>query len=543
MHSPISPVFLSPGNHSNLIKELQSDPLTFTKSQVWVMPLDYVSFLPLRLDSNIFFYDRTSTGFTVYESYAINGGNPITSELFKWPEVEPKRIEPFNLLVRRTLQGAILNVAWHGSTKEFAGTNADILKDLQAKLNFVVQIVPAKDRSWGGKSKNGTWNGLVGMLNEKLIDMTCGRPTSGMMVTEERQAVVDYLWSFEQITYTLLTTQASKPKLDAWGYIDIFSGVIWLLIFFFLIVGAFYFSLTSHEAIHQGIALMLRLYLQMSYKVNTSRVSSKILILVAALCLKMVFIYYTSSLKAIMTSETRQIDIKSLSDAEKQGYKVITPPRGYYAYDIFVKAPKDSIFRRLHENKVHEVVPLGENDRHGVALKRIYEDPKALYYAYQRKEWERRGIVALDINEEVPVFKAIALQKDSEFFTIFNHQILMMIESGKIERLVLKWAGKYDNMYGMEEPVQLGGEHVLLPFNAIALGIVISILLMLTEWLVWRSLPRSARTWEIQNRPISGNKIEQILYEKDKRIENLKKEKAALEAKVRALMIEKINEI
>ena len=119
----------------------------------------------------------------------------------------------------------------------------------------------------------------------------------------------------------------------------------------------------------------------------------------------------------------------------------------------------------------------------------------------------------------------------------------MMTESGKIERLVLKWTGNYDNMYAMEEPVQLGGEHVLLPFNAIALGIVISILLMLTEWLVWRSLPRSASSWEIQNRPISGNKIEQLLYEKDKRIENLKKEKAALEAKVRALMIEKINEI
>ena len=120
--------------------------------------------------------------------------------------------------------------------------------------------------------------------------MACGRPTSGMMVTEERQAVVDYLWSFEQITYTLLTAQASKPKLDAWGYIDIFSGVTWLLIFSFLIVGAFYFSLSSHEAIHQGIALMLRLYLQMSYKVTTIRVSSKILMLVAALCLKMVFI-------------------------------------------------------------------------------------------------------------------------------------------------------------------------------------------------------------------------------------------------------------
>ena len=542
-HSPVSPVFLSNRNHSRLMKEMQSNLLAFTKSQVWVMPLEYVSMLPLRLDSNIFFYERTTTGFIVYEGYAINGGNPITSELFGWPEVEPKRIGPLNLLVRRTLKGAILKVAWHGSTKAFVGRNVDILKDLQSKLNFVAQIVPAKDRSWGSKSNNGTWNGLVGMLNEKLIDMTLGGTDTTMMVTEERQSVVDYLWSFEQITSTLLTAQPSKPKLDAWGYIDIFPGGTWLLIGSFLILGAFCFSLSSHEAIHQGTALMLRLYLQMPYGITTNIVSSKILMLVAALCLKMIFIYYTSSLKAIMTSETRQINIKSLSDAEKQGYKVLTLPHGNYAYDIFVKAPKDSIFRRLHENKVHEVVPLGENDGHGGALKRLNEDPKALYYAYQRKSFERMGIVALDINEEVPVFKAIALQKDSEFFTIFNYHIRSMIESGKIKRLILKWAGKYDNMYGMEEAVQLGGEHVLLPFIAFALGIVIAILLMLTELLVWRSLPRSASTREIHNISISENNIEQVLYDNEKRIENLVKEKAALEAKVKALMMERINEM
>ena len=153
------------------------------------------------------------------------------------------------------------------------------------------------------------------------------------------------------------------------------------------------------------------------------------------------------------------------------------------------------------------------------------------------------GIVALDINEEVPVFKAIALQKDSEFFTIFNYHIRSMIESGKIKRLILKWAGKYDNMYGMEEAVQLGGEHVLLPFIAFALGIVIAILLMLTELLVWRSLPRSASTREIHNISISENNIEQVLYDNEKRIENLVKEKAALEAKVKALMMERINEM
>ena len=69
----LSPVFLTVGNHEDLIKELSNHPLLFSGSRTWVMPLEYVRELPLRLDSNIFFYDETSSGgFVVYESYGEN---------------------------------------------------------------------------------------------------------------------------------------------------------------------------------------------------------------------------------------------------------------------------------------------------------------------------------------------------------------------------------------------------------------------------------------------------------------------------------------
>ena len=219
----ISPVFLYGKGHINLLGKLSNQPLTFTKNHVWVMPLDYVSILPLRLDSNIFFYNRTSArNFMVYESYAIKGGVPLTTLLFKWPEELPRKLKPINLLEKRTLKGTILNIAWHGSAKRIRGPSVDQLTDLQEKLSFAAQIIPAQDKSWGGKRKNGTWNGLVGMLTEKKIDVTFGSPDNGIMMTQERQSVVDFLWSIEHITMTLLVSKSSRQRLNSWVYVTIF---------------------------------------------------------------------------------------------------------------------------------------------------------------------------------------------------------------------------------------------------------------------------------------------------------------------------------
>ena len=493
----ISPVFLSGKDHTHLVRELSNQPLTFTNTRVWLMPLDYIPIIPLRLDSNIFFYNRTSsTDFTVYESYAIKSGVPITSVLFEWPEVEPSMIAPINLLQMRTLNGAIMNVAWHGSAIDIVGRNVDILTDLQAKMNFVVQIIPAQDKSWGGKRKNGTWNGLVGMLTEKKIDLTLGSPDNGVMITEERQTVVDYLWSFEHVSMTLLTSKSSKPRLDVWAYVNIFPLAAWLTGLGLTVVCGICFSISNHESVAQGITLMVRLFLQLGYEMPARRFASKVLLIVAALSLMVVYLYYTADLTARMTSEPQKHNIKSLEDAESQGYKVITPPLGYRAFNIFANAPKGSIFNRIYKSKIHEVVPEGTWSGiklHGEQIKRIKEDSKALYFGVLQRSIEKVGIEALDIAEAVLIFMGIAVQKDSEFFALLNHHIFMMIESGKINRLKMKWAGKYDNKYDMEEAVELGYEHVLFPYAWLALGVVLALPMVLGEICLWAITKRFAK--------------------------------------------------
>ena len=63
------------------------------------------------------------------------------------------------------------------------------------------------------------------------------------------------------------------------------------------------FALSSEHSVKQGIALSIRLLLQLGYDLSLSRNSSKALVLVAALCMNLFFIYFSADLTATMTSQ------------------------------------------------------------------------------------------------------------------------------------------------------------------------------------------------------------------------------------------------
>ena len=76
-----SPIFLSQGDHRDLMVEFSSAPILFSRTSMWFMPIEYGSDIPLRLDSRVFLYDGN---YTVYESYAVRGGPPVIRRLLEW---------------------------------------------------------------------------------------------------------------------------------------------------------------------------------------------------------------------------------------------------------------------------------------------------------------------------------------------------------------------------------------------------------------------------------------------------------------------------
>ena len=136
------PIFISDGDHEDLMTKFGSHPLLFTMAQVWVMPMRYASEVPLRLDNNIFFYDgNSSAGYDVYESYAIKGKNHVTKMLFQWHQGDTSVPSLPSIVDRRSnLNGAVLRESWITEAEDRWLQGGwiwlDTLSVLQTRLNF-----------------------------------------------------------------------------------------------------------------------------------------------------------------------------------------------------------------------------------------------------------------------------------------------------------------------------------------------------------------------------------------------------------------------
>ena len=103
-----NPIFISEGRHIDLIMKLRGNPLLFSGTRLWVMPLEYKSVVPRRLDNNILFYEKNATGgFNIYESYCVKNDvkSAITNKLFHLSdtgEIKPEPKMNINILDQRS---------------------------------------------------------------------------------------------------------------------------------------------------------------------------------------------------------------------------------------------------------------------------------------------------------------------------------------------------------------------------------------------------------------------------------------------------------
>ena len=77
----------------------------------------------------------------------------------------------------------------------------------------------------------------------------------------------------------------------------------------------------------------------------------------------------------------------------------------------------------------------------------------------------------------------LGLQRDSEFLQIFNHYIMKEMESGFLKRLFYKYHGDLftKERFEMVEPQPLGFNNVMFCFIMLALGICLSIVIVMME--------------------------------------------------------------
>ncbi|XP_076359033.1 putative glutamate receptor [Tachypleus tridentatus] len=84
---------------------------------------------------------------------------------------------------------------------ELCGPMANLLNMLSVSLHFWYSIKIPEDHKWGSSYKNGSWNGMIGMLQRQEVDIALG-PFS---TTYNRMQVVDFSYPLTVDRYVILT--------------------------------------------------------------------------------------------------------------------------------------------------------------------------------------------------------------------------------------------------------------------------------------------------------------------------------------------------
>ncbi|XP_076352647.1 glutamate receptor ionotropic, kainate 2-like [Tachypleus tridentatus] len=117
------------------------------------------------------------------------------------------------------------------------GIEVHLLNTLARKMNFRYVIRTPLDGEWGRKLPNGTWTGLVGMVQRKEADIAIAK----ISITEERKEAVDFTipYIYDVVTFVTRTPRSKRRTLS------IITPFTWqhMLTYLCNAMGHFYFIL------------------------------------------------------------------------------------------------------------------------------------------------------------------------------------------------------------------------------------------------------------------------------------------------------------
>ena len=120
--------------------------------------------------------------------------------------------------------------------------------------------------------------------------------------------------------------------------------------------------------------------------------------------------------------------------------------------------------------------------KHGApGIQMVLDNPGLLLFETNHWEDSYKRLVALNIQDRVPISDAYAFQKGSEFVFMFNHFLKKMHEGGIIDRMNLDWSLREEMNFEIDPVVNLGYENVAFPFIILVGGLAFSCILTVFE--------------------------------------------------------------
>ncbi|XP_075676961.1 ionotropic receptor 40a-like [Dermatophagoides pteronyssinus] len=204
----------------------------------------------------------------------------------------------FHNNMRLNLDGKLLKTGYNNdppytliqsSINRLYGIEPKIIRTMARYFNFTIKFIDCKN-IYGNRLLNGSFNGMMGMLENEQIDFGIG----GVMMSYERNSIIRYLYTYQMDHLTFITNQDYQTQINYYLLITPFTGQVWLMILFILLI--FYlikqirinlmikckqqqqqsFVDDYHDDLWIGIGLFFR---QPYYRLQSTNLSIKIMML------------------------------------------------------------------------------------------------------------------------------------------------------------------------------------------------------------------------------------------------------------------------
>ena len=366
----------------------------------------------------------------------------------------------------------------------------DIFSLLQEELGFeIVSFVPS-DGQWGAKKPDGTWTGLVGILESKTGDVTF----NGLTIMEERAKVMDFTFPIYSDKITLIGNNGGKGTIYIWVYMSVFTVECWFAILtfsFFLALGFSAIATFSVERLHvdsdkfgflNGVALTYILLFQQDYgTLVKDRVKTKILFYTTCLATFLLYGFYTADLTSKLSTIYSPEIIHSFSEVLPNDYQVFVQKDISYEVILSSAQPPSPLHAIYQETMKNNPEAFFKTQTDGIRI--LESETKALLFQSTGMLLGKDSVAEpLKLHDMMDENWGFGLQKDSEFREIFNFYLLKLEQTGAIEKLKSKWLRKKkEQEVILDSAAALGYGNLVFPFVILVFGMFGGIALGLAE--------------------------------------------------------------
>ncbi|KAK6165916.1 hypothetical protein SNE40_022727 [Patella caerulea] len=110
---------------------------------------------------------------------------------------------PYQLMRKKVING----------TPVYSGWMFDLLEDMAADLNFTYEITEPKIGDWGVETDNNTWDGLIGQVQRREIDILYAE----YVITAERSQLMDFILPPVMTSSTVMVYRNPGEEEETWS--------------------------------------------------------------------------------------------------------------------------------------------------------------------------------------------------------------------------------------------------------------------------------------------------------------------------------------